>query len=100
AGPAEASARDGNVRGHDPDTGLPATLRTGRFGPYVQLGEGTKEAKAKRSSIPKGVAPNGVTLEYALQLLALPRLIGNHPERGKPMTAGLGRYGPFILHDG
>jgi DNA topoisomerase-1 len=99
-GPAEASTPDGKLLGHDPDTGLPVTLRTGRFGPYVQLGEGTKEDKPKRSSIPKGVDPNGVTLEYALQLLALPRLIGNHPETGKPMTAGLGRYGPFILHDG
>jgi DNA topoisomerase I len=99
-GPAEASTPDGKLLGHDPETSMPVTLRTGRFGPYVQLGEGTKEEKPKRSSIPKGVDANNVTLEYALQLLSLPRLIGDHPETGKPITAALGRYGPFILHDG
>jgi DNA topoisomerase I len=99
-GPAEASTPDGKLLGHDPETGMPVTLRTGRFGPYVQLGEGTKEEKPKRSSIPKGIDANNVTLEYALQLLSLPRLIGDHPETGKPITASLGRYGPFILHDG
>ena len=99
-GPAEASTPDGKLLGHDPDTGLAVTLRTGRFGPYVQLGEGTKEDKPKRSSIPKGVDANAVDLDYALKLLSLPRSIGNHPETGKPITASLGRYGPFILHDG
>ena len=101
-GPAEASTPDGKLLGYDPDTGLAVTLRTGRFGPYVQLGEASKDKdeKPKRSSIPKGVDANAVDLEYALKLLSLPRLIGNHPETGKPITAGLGRYGPFILHDG
>ena len=99
-GPAEASTPDGKLLGHDPETGLAVTLRTGRFGPYVQLGEGTKEDKPKRSSIPKGVDANAVDLDYALKLLSLPRPIGDHPETGKPITASLGRYGPFILHDG
>lgn len=99
-GPTEASTPDGKLLGYDPDTGLAVTLRTGRFGPYVQLGEGSKEEKPKRSSVPNGVDPNSVDLERALQLLALPRLIGNHPETGRPITAGLGRYGPFIQHDG
>jgi DNA topoisomerase-1 len=99
-GPAEASTPDGKLLGHDPDTGLAVTLRTGRFGPYVQLGEGSKDDKPKRSSIPKGVDANSVDLEYALKLLSLPRMIGDHPETGKQITAGLGRYGPFILHDG
>jgi DNA topoisomerase I len=99
-GPAEASTPDGKLLGHDPETGLPVTLRTGRFGPYVQLGDGTKEEKPKRASIPKGVDANTVELGYALKLLSLPREVGLHPETGKPITAGLGRYGPFILHDG
>jgi DNA topoisomerase-1 len=99
-GPAEANNPDGKLLGHDPDTGLAVTLRTGRFGPYVQLGEGSKEEKPKRSSVPRGIDANTVDLEKALQLLSLPREVGMHPETGTPITAGLGRYGPFILHDG
>ncbi len=99
-GPAEASTPDGKLLGYDPDTGLAVSLRTGRFGPYVQLGEGSKDEKPKRASIPKGVDANAVELDYALKLLSLPREVGLHPETGTPITAGLGRYGPFILHDG
>lgn len=85
------------VLGTDPETQDEVTLRTGRFGPYVQRGEGKE---AKRSSLPKGWSAPSIDLEKALALLALPREVGNHPESGKMISAGLGRYGPFVLHDG
>jgi DNA topoisomerase I len=97
---AEASTPDGKILGYDPESGLAVALKVGRFGPYLQLGEGGKDEKPKRASIPSGVDPSSIDLERALQYLSLPRNIGNHPETGKPITAGLGRYGPFILHDG
>ena len=97
---AEASTPDGKLLGYDPESGLPVALKIGRFGPYLQLGEGGKDEKPRRSSIPAPFDPNTIVLEQALQLLSLPRNIGDHPETGKPITAGLGRYGPFILHDG
>ncbi|MCB1417956.1 MAG: type I DNA topoisomerase, partial [Notoacmeibacter sp.] len=89
---------DGNkVLGTDPYTQEEITLRSGRFGPYVQRGEGKE---AKRSSLPKGWAPADIDHEKALALLNLPRDVGAHPETGKMISAGLGRYGPFVLHDG
>ena len=99
-GAPEASTPEGKLLGQDPDTGLAVTLRSGRFGPYVQLGEADGEDKPKRASVPRGIDAASLDLERALQLLALPREIGLHPETGKPITAGIGRYGPFILHDG
>ncbi|MBU2533525.1 MAG: type I DNA topoisomerase [Alphaproteobacteria bacterium] len=100
-GPADASTADGKVLGEDPETGKPVTLRIGRFGPYVQLGEPEEKGdKPPRTSIPKGKSADDVDLDYALRLLSLPREVGVHPESGKVITAGLGRYGPFVLHDG
>ncbi len=90
---------DGKLLGHDED-GTPVTLRSGRFGPYVQLGELDPDSneKPKRSSIPKGVELDAVDLKKALDLLSLPRLIAAHPEDGEPVEAGIGRYGPYVKH--
>ncbi len=88
---------DGKVLGID--DGDEITLRTGRFGPYVQRGEATEEnPKPPRASLPRGWDPAAMTLEKALMLLDLPRVIGPHPEDGAPVEAGIGRYGPYVKH--
>jgi DNA topoisomerase-1 len=101
-GNGEDAGGDGTRKlGEDPETGLDVTVRSGRFGPYIQLGEQNgKDEKPKRASIPKGWEPSTIDLDRALALLALPREVGIHPETGKPISAGIGRYGPFVLHDG
>jgi DNA topoisomerase-1 len=93
----DGSGSEPRTLGRDPATGLEVFVKTGRFGPYVQLGEGEKP---QRSRIPRPFSPETLDLEKALQLLSLPREIGTHPESGKPITAGFGRFGPFIAHDG
>ncbi len=96
----KAALADGKVLGTDPETGFEVSVRTGRFGPYIQLGEADGGEKPKRASIPKGSDPEAIELDRALALLSLPREIGTHPETGKPITAGYGRYGPYVQSDG
>jgi DNA topoisomerase-1 len=84
--------------GEDPQTGLDVTVRSGRFGPYLQLGEGTDGEKPKRASLPKGVSPDDIDFARATALLSLPRDIGRHPEDGEPIRAGIGRFGPYVQH--
>jgi DNA topoisomerase-1 len=94
--------KDGPVSlGNHPETDEPVYVLNGRFGPYVQLGEVTEEnKKPKRVSLLKGMKPDEVDLKTATSLLELPRTLGNHPETGKPVKAGIGRYGPYVVHDG
>jgi DNA topoisomerase-1 len=94
----EAEAGGPKVLGIDPASELEVTLRDGRFGPYIQLGEPAEGEKPKRSSLPKGLAPGDVTLEQALALLSLPREVAKHPETKEPIFAALGRYGPYVQH--
>ena len=94
----EADAGGPKVLGLDPASGVEVTLRDGRFGPYIQLGEPAEGDKPKRSSLPKDLAPADVTLERALALLSLPREVARHPETKEPIVAALGRYGSYVQH--
>ena len=87
--------------GKHPTTDEPVYVLTGRYGPYVQLGDATDvNVKPKRASLPPGVQSEDVTLEVALELLSLPKNLGAHPGTGKEVKVGLGRFGPYIVHDG
>jgi DNA topoisomerase-1 len=82
--------------GHDPASGKPIYLKTGRFGPYVQLGNAEDEEKPKNASLLKGMQPDQVSVETALKLLSLPRTLGDHPLTGQKVVAYNGRFGPYI----
>ena len=88
--------------GMHPEEGLPIFVRTGPFGPYLQLGEMEEgaEKKPKRVSIPKNIDPTEIKLEKAIELLSLPRRVGHHPEDNKVVNAGIGRFGPYVQHAG
>jgi DNA topoisomerase I len=97
--PADGSADIGTkVLGVDPQSGLEVTLRSGRFGPYLQLGEAVNGEKPRRAGLPKGTSPDEIDLQRALALLSLPREVGRHPEDGEPIRAGIGRFGPYVQH--
>ncbi len=98
SGGEEGGAVEGRVLGQDAD-GVEITLRAGRFGPYVQKGEADEaQPKPPRASLPKGWAPDSLTLERAVALLSLPRQLGPHPEDGQPVEAAIGRFGPYVKH--
>lgn len=99
---ADSGANADRVLGPDPVSGLEVAVKAGRFGPYIQLGDAKdyeEGEKPKRAGIPKNTSPSDVELDLALKLLSLPREIGKHPENGEPITAGLGRFGPFVKHE-
>jgi DNA topoisomerase I len=99
---ADSEASADRILGKDPATDLDVTVKAGRFGPYIQLGEQKDYAegeKPRRAGIPKNMSPGDMELELALKLLSLPREIGKHPETGEPITAGIGRFGPFVRHE-
>jgi len=101
SGEGEGQAPSETELGPHPETGEAVTLKRGPYGFYIQLGEpGTdakgKPTKPKRTSLPNGVAPDTVTLDQAIGLLSLPRIIGRDPETGEEITAGLGRFGPYV----
>lgn len=87
--------------GTHPETGLPIFLLRGPYGPYVQLGMPDEDGKKpKRVSIPRNIDPNTVNFDIAVQLLQLPKKLGDHPETGKSVSLGIGRFGPYVLCDG
>ncbi|HEY8136821.1 MAG TPA: type I DNA topoisomerase, partial [Methylocystis sp.] len=99
-GDAAENARPGvKVLGQDPESGAEITLRDGRFGVYVQEGEQVEGGeKPKRSSLPKTIKPDDLTLQQAIALLSLPREVAKHPTSGDPIVAGIGRFGPYVQH--
>jgi DNA topoisomerase-1 len=98
-GDAETLKEGMRTLGQHPETGEDITVRRGPYGLYVQQGEpdpADKKAKPRRTSLPRGLDGDSITLDQAIGLLSLPRVVGLHPETGLKMEAGLGRFGPYI----
>jgi len=100
SGDASNAAAGPRELGTDPATDEVVTVRKGPYGFYIQRGEAEGDKKPKRVAIPKGSDPHEIELEEAARYLSLPREVGKHPETGKKISAGIGRFGPFIRHDG
>ncbi len=97
AGGADAGSTGPEIMGQHPETGQDIVRKSGRFGPYIQIGEGEGR---KMASIPKDIPAEQFDLDWAARLLSLPRTIGDHPETGNTITASIGRYGPYLAHNG
>ncbi|HYP67404.1 MAG TPA: type I DNA topoisomerase [Thiobacillaceae bacterium] len=100
--PLSGSEEGPTILGQDPESGQNVLLLNGRFGPYVQIGETPEDKKLKprRASWPKAIPTDQADLATALRLLSLPREVGHHPQTGLPIVANIGRFGPYLLHDG
>jgi DNA topoisomerase-1 len=94
----ETSNRADEVLGIHPEADMPVLLKTGPYGPYMQLGDDDQKGKPKRVSLPPGVEMKDVDFDLGLQIINLPRVLGEHPESGKPIKANIGRYGPYVQH--
>lgn len=94
----KAATFETQVLGSDPQSNQEVTLRKGPYGFYFQWGEGEGKKKPKRVSLPSGKTLEEATLELALKLGAFPKTLGTHPETGEDITAGLGRFGPYVKY--
>jgi DNA topoisomerase-1 len=94
----EEANRGDQVLGIHPEADLPVLLKSGPYGPYVQLGDDDQEGKPKRVSLPPGVEPDDVDFDLGLRIIDLPRELGTHPDTGNSITADIGRYGPYVKH--
>ncbi len=96
----EEANQDDRVLGIHPEADQPVLLKSGPYGPYVQLGDDEQEDKPKRVSLPPGVEPDDVDFDLGLRIIDLPRELGEHPGTGNTITANIGRYGPYVKHEG